>query len=314
MRHQGGDAVFALACNYPKLSYLHFVGSLRKTGYSGDIVLAVSPPSKMKQGVEEYIKAKHVVAYAFDVDCESKDSCRFNDDFLGYPDPRPYRSRANVRYALYEYWLQYYTPRSYILILDFRDTFFQVDPFAGFGDVRTRRPVHDLQLFEENYKVKKIGKCAFNALWISRCFGNSALQQLRDKAVLCSGSTLGSLSAIKHYVTEMLRSMDTVQCWRKKIESDQGYQNYLFYTGRFDTKAGKAIANPQGYGVVNTIGAMNGDDLKKEQKGPLSTFWKIRDEEGYVLNYDGNRSAVVHQYDRFMDELRYHLNHKLSVD
>lgn len=34
--------------------------------------------------------------------------------------------------------------------------------------------------------------------------------------------------------------MDKVQCWRKNIESDQGYQNYLFYNGHFNTPEGNA--------------------------------------------------------------------------
>ena len=44
LHHKGTDAIFALACNYPILYYKRFVGSLRKAGYSDDIVLAVSPP------------------------------------------------------------------------------------------------------------------------------------------------------------------------------------------------------------------------------------------------------------------------------
>jgi hypothetical protein len=43
--------------------------------------------------------------------------------------------------------------------------------------------------------------------------------------------------------------------------------------------------------------------VPKEKKGPLDTFWKIRDKEGFVLNYDGSRSACVHQWDRWHDEL-----------
>lgn len=56
----------------------------------------------------------------------------------------------------------------------------------------------------------------------------------------------------------MLQSMDTVKCWLKGIESDQGYQNYLFYNGHFNTELGNATLFHQGNGVVNTIGAMNG--------------------------------------------------------
>ena len=109
----------------------------------------------------------------------------------------------------------------------------------------------------------------------------------------------------------MLTSMDTVQCWRKGIESDQGHQNYLFHNGLFNTKEGNATMNAQGHGIVNTIGAMNGFRVPKDQKGPLDTFWKIRDNEGYVLNYDGSRSACVHQWDRFADELSNFVDSKV---
>jgi hypothetical protein len=104
-QHEGGDAIFALACKYPKLFYERFVGSLRKSGFKGDIVLAVSPVDKMKPGVADYVKQKGVVAYGFEVDCKGKDNCKLMDEFLGYPDPRPYRTFANIRYALYEYWM-----------------------------------------------------------------------------------------------------------------------------------------------------------------------------------------------------------------
>ena len=148
------DAVFALACKYPKEFFQRFVGSLRKFGYPGDVVLAVSPPDQMKPGVGEYLQLMNVIAYAFDVDCNGKDSCRLKDEFLGYPDPRPYRTFANIRYALYEYWIRYYSEQSYILILDFRDTFFQADPFQSFGyPVSNRVAKYDLQVYAENYKV-----------------------------------------------------------------------------------------------------------------------------------------------------------------
>lgn len=82
--HKGlGDAIFALACNYPKLYYQRFVGSLRKVGYNDDIVLAVSPVEKMKPGVKSYLQETQVVAYGFDVDCIGKDNCKLKDEFLG---------------------------------------------------------------------------------------------------------------------------------------------------------------------------------------------------------------------------------------
>jgi len=303
VKHKGGDAIFALACKYPKQYFQRFVGSLRQFGYDDDIVLAVSPPAQMKPGLEDYLKATNVVAYAFEVDCLGPDNCKLKDEFLGYPDPRPHRTFANIRYALYEYWMRYYTEQSYILILDFRDTFFQGNPFGYLGPVKSRPVRYDLQVYAENYKVKNIGKCVFNSLWVGRCFGDDKLEKVRDKPVICSGSTMGSYPAIRYYLKMMLSHMDTVQCWKKGIESDQGYQNYLYHFGFFNTPEGNATMNPQGYGVVNTIGAMNGFRVPADQKGPLDTFWKIRDNDGFVLNYDGTRSLCVHQWDRFADEL-----------
>lgn len=308
IKHQGGDAIFALACKYPKLFFQRFVGSLRKFGYDGDIVLAVSPPDQMKPGLGNYLKETKVVAYPFEVDCEGPDNCKLKDEFLGYPDPRPFRTFANIRYALYEYWLRYYSEQSYILILDFRDTFFQGNPFQSWGPVASRVPRYELQVYAENYKVKNIGKCVFNSMWVGRCFSPEALAAIKHLPVICSGSTLGSYPAIRFYVNKMLTSMDTVQCWKKGIESDQGYQNYLFHNGHFNTPEGNATMNAQGHGVVNTIGAMNGYRVPKDQKGPLDTFWKIRDAQGFVLNYDGTRSACVHQWDRFANELTRHVD------
>lgn len=309
-KHTGGDAVFALACNYPKNFYERFVGSLRKSGFEGDIVLAVSPEKKMKPGVKQYIQKTNVIAYGFEVDCIGKDNCKLLDEFLGYPDPRPHRTFANIRYALYEYWLRHYSEKSYILILDFRDTFFQLNPFEKMGPIETRVPKYDLRLYAENHKVKTIGKCVYNSLWIGRCFGKPALAALKEEAVICSGSTLGSFQAIDFYIRTMLKSMDTVKCWLKGIESDQGYQNYLYYNGYFNTPLGNATLFHQGYDVVNTIGAMNGFRVPKHLKGPLDTFWKIRDKEGYILNYDGTRSACVHQWDRWYKELHKFIDTK----
>lgn len=139
MKHKGTDAIMALACKYPVQFYKRFVGSLRKAGYSEDIVLAVSPVNQMKPGVETYLKDQQVVSYAFEVDCAGPDNCKLRDEFLGYaihtyircllclicliimthvctlhlhvlyvylsyvsyPDPREHRTFANIRYALY---------------------------------------------------------------------------------------------------------------------------------------------------------------------------------------------------------------------
>jgi hypothetical protein len=148
-------------------------------------------------------------------------------------------------------------------------------------------------------------------MWVEQCFGKPAKEALKNELVICSGSTLGSLSAMHHYVPTMLRTMDRVKCWLKNIESDQGYQNYLFYNGHFNTALGNATLFKQGEDVVNTIGAMNGARVPENKKGPLDTFWKIRDTEGYILNNNGEKSYTVHQWDRWEDSLKDFVDSKL---
>jgi hypothetical protein len=112
--HSGRDAIFALAANYPLELFKFFVGSVRRFGFKDDIVLAVNPKKSMQPNTFQYLVEQNVVAYGFEVDCRKKDDCKLRDDFFGsvyhpfqsitllrYPDPRPYRPFANIRYALY---------------------------------------------------------------------------------------------------------------------------------------------------------------------------------------------------------------------
>lgn len=51
--------------------------------------------------------------------------------------------------------------------------------------------------------------------------------------------------------------------------------------------------------------------VPKDKKGPIDSFWKLRDSEGYVINRDGSRSACVHQWDRWYKELHKFIDSKL---
>ena len=129
------------------------VGTLRKTNYQGDLVLGISVPiDKTKRGVKSYIKENDdlIVAYNFELVCKAKDLCQLNANFLGYSDPRPPRSLASIKYSLYEYWLMHYNESSYILIVDFRDTFFQLNPFEKYSSNSQNIPESNLFLFAEN--------------------------------------------------------------------------------------------------------------------------------------------------------------------
>lgn len=82
------SAVFAFAEGYDLRVYATFIESLKQTGYTGDVVLAVSHVEGMKGGVEEYLKwysqqhddndadSLHVVSYTLSWECYKKSGVR----------------------------------------------------------------------------------------------------------------------------------------------------------------------------------------------------------------------------------------------
>jgi len=317
LKHKSnGDAVFGLMFGYNKIDYQRFVGSLRAEGYQDDIVLATSTESNMKPGVADYLKKQRVLSYPFGFQCKKRGGrrllvtpagCTLTDWYEG-GDTRGPRPLALIRYEHYRTWLDMYMPQSWILIMDTRDSFFQLNPFSadhGAGRGLNRNENIDVHLFEENRKVKRVGICPFNSGWLG-CWGRDVPKRFANNSVVCSGSTLGHHAAVVTYAETMIGEFDSQQCHVSRgTESDQGYHNYLFHTGKFAEKGLRIRANPQGQGVVNTIGAMNGFRVPAHMKGPLDTFWKIRDAQGYILDYPGGpRSPVVHQWDRFGKELK----------
>ena len=142
------DAVFVLAAEYGFNTYLCFVESLRRTGYTGDIVFAVSILDIKEKGVKEYLTtSEHIVTYVlkdlvcFNAENEATDSskggirvCQLHHlyaDASDKPlqDPRDVRTLATTRYELYWIWSTHYKPNVWVMLLDARDSYFQTNPF-----------------------------------------------------------------------------------------------------------------------------------------------------------------------------------------
>ena len=64
------DAVLALAVKYRIIDYVRFVGTLRRTGYAGDIVLAVSPDMEQQcKECRKFLQGMDVIAYPVAFNC-----------------------------------------------------------------------------------------------------------------------------------------------------------------------------------------------------------------------------------------------------
>jgi hypothetical protein len=104
-----------------------FVGTARKVGFAGDIVLAAHP--KVNGGIKKYLQQKQVTVYGLDVACRGKNPtevCTLPSEFAATKA----LPLAMLRFYLYQWWALQYQEGTVVLLSDFRDVFFQADPFA----------------------------------------------------------------------------------------------------------------------------------------------------------------------------------------
>jgi hypothetical protein len=141
------DAVFVFAAEYGLNTYICFVQSLRKTGFTGDIVFAVSILDMKEKGVEPYLRnSPNIITYVLELNCFNAENeattsskggmrvCQLHHlyaDAAGKPleDPREARTIATTRYELYWLWCLHYKPHVWVMLLDARDSYFQTNPF-----------------------------------------------------------------------------------------------------------------------------------------------------------------------------------------
>ncbi|CAB9498887.1 expressed unknown protein [Seminavis robusta] len=324
--------VMGMATNYDVHSYKRFVGSLRAVGFLGHIILIVSQDPK--PGVEEYLKSQKVTTYPLiKVACTHgvDGDNTINNANSGNPTnehdverrtcahPYPHLKARWARFALQRDYLTECTEcTGPVLIADVRDTFFQRDPFGPDAP-----PVTGLQLFEETKRQRTTHWLTQQP--IEHCTG----QKIFNEVMLCSGTTVGTREAMLHYlqtmVDEMTQWMKKPQCCCSPLSGDdQAIHNYLHY-GLHKFPADTTTVVPNGHGLVYTVGVQA--DLihvaKREHKKALNMTirqalehpyttheqhnqgnwlppeFEMTDEQGYFRNADWQRSFIIHQYDRF---------------
>ena len=283
-----------------------FAGTLRKTGYDGDIVVAILPGTQV-----DVVKAFHkykCIVYTIKVFCSGQKSdtvCSFAEN-----DKNQF-SLAMIRFYLYEFWAIKYSEATLMMLSDFSDVLFQSNPFT-YRPYDWQPPTAHLAVFLEHHPSKVIERCIFNGGWIRSCYGDEALSRVGTNTVSCSGTTMGVRDAIvvyTHLMTQQLNptvryGINTTVTSNKgclSLGMDQGLHNYLLYSGQLETYMDVKVFQ-QGEGPVNTIGAF--------RIGPRGMFtfdlttWKImrgvKNQKNVTFhNWNGMKSPAVHQYDRF---------------
>ena len=189
-------AIFAAAISpdFVPRDVKDFAGSLRKYGYEGDIVLAILTNSRPT--IYPFFSKFRIVVFELNltpVDLSSKT--------LHYS---LFNKTANlsinvIRYYFYKWWALKYSPSTQILLADFRDVFFQSNPFT-YRTFEWAPPVAQLVVFQEAHPNSVITRSSYNALWINVCYGVEALRLIGHNTVSCSGTVMGIRDAIVAYV------------------------------------------------------------------------------------------------------------------
>jgi len=297
--------VIGLATGYDRSVLERFVGSLRKTGYAGHIILGVAPNAP--PDVLNYLRARQVMVqqlvwtpceYEYTVDPPTRIVCA-----------APY---ANLklcwgRYPLARDWLQQCdTCTGPVLFTDVRDVIFQRDPFGG------GITVDGLQLFAEHPYQTTLHKLVKKPLW--NC------QHIKlNQPMLCSGTTVGTRVAMLEYLTTMHTEMNAwalqERCRMVHHEGgDQAIHNYVYYMNKLPASLPTRVIPFGSGGIVNTVavwGNLLHDEIQHMQNNNNNSLiisswtqmarYNVTDAEGFFIEANGGgvRSRVVHQFNRF---------------
>ena len=136
------DAVLGLALNYRLSDHLRFVGTLRKTGYAGDIVIATQREAKIPKEAARFLQAMRVLCYPIAPVCNTSVSSIKHKTCHWHPTQPPL-PLAIIRHVLYRSWVEHYDDSSLFYVADYRDTFFQANVLffsaSGARDGASRR-------------------------------------------------------------------------------------------------------------------------------------------------------------------------------
>lgn len=285
---------------------LLFLGSARRH-IKGDIVIAIE--SGLSAEAKAILIRYQAIVYEIPHTLCSKST---DSIFCGVEEER---APASVfRYFFYEKWASRYNAESLILLADFRDIVFQGDPFTY--HLREWHPEAQLALFQEFYPNMVIGRCKFNSRIMKECYGEEALRTMGSKVIVSSGASLGTRDAIivwSHAVTSQLqeapgRLVETQRCTSGGI--DHSFVNHLIYGNKLGVHGLKVKVFAQGEGAMNTLGGLKPDTVVANLTGSIVKFWKVLNKEGDILNWNGERSPVVHQLEHFFDEMEDIVDHE----
>ena len=259
-----------------------FLGSARRV-FQGDIVIAVESDN-LSDAAKAMLAHYKAVVYLLPKNLCEKET---RSIFCGSEDERV--PASVFRYYFYEKWASIYTEKSLIMLSDFRDVFFQADPFVYHNDEWL--PEYQLSVFQEFHPNMIINRCHFNTKTMLECYGEDALRTLGNRIIISSGGILGTRDGVLVWSRQMTQQLQDApgrqvetRCFSGGI--DHSFINWLVYGNKLRQTIKIRIYN-HGEGAMNTVGGLRPDTVLANITGPIRSYWKLLNNDGHLLNWNG---------------------------
>lgn len=299
--------VLCAAVGYPWPQLAPFARSLRRTGYTGDVLMlvgAMSPAdhqellaagitpwrihpllSRLPPVVPRILRSRKLARLHAGVAW----GCRHAPSGLV---SRPLTSQAvrtlhHITCSRYAYYLDFLRDHAgrydRVMTSDVRDVIFQADPFSF--------PVGaPIECYLE-HRDSILGTEPFNSGWVRHVYGDEGLTRLNGRRISCSGVTSGTVDGMLAYLSAMVAELARVlPASAGTAFLDQAVHNYLLWTD----------ALPGARTLENYEGAVfTGHDVP-ERELHISSSGHLLDDRRRVI-------PVLHQFDRLpnhVDRLR----------
>lgn len=273
------NLILGVIDNYKFHQISNFIISLKKAKIKAHVCLFVGP--NVSAGTISKIKKFNI------------EIILYNKDFpyINNPHPNNFKSLPqpihiyNYRHFLYyDYLLKNGNEFSYTLLTDVKDVVFQKDPFES--------SLGEFIYVAIEKTTKTLGSCSWNTKWIKRGYGEEKFNYLKDKEIICAGTTLAPTTLMLQYINTLINEFfivqDTFKC------ADQAMHNKLIH-----------------YNEIHPISkCYNFKSLVLTMEGETNY---ILDEEKNLIGHKGEIIPIIHQYDRH-EELIQIFNKKNKPD
>ncbi|EAX87278.1 hypothetical protein TVAG_347090 [Trichomonas vaginalis G3] len=235
------------------------VRSLRSTGSQCRVIILAAKKIQINSKIQALFN---------ELDVEIKDDC------LNLHPERNYVPHM-LRYEFEQQWLSENLDRvDRVFHADAFDVYFQKDPFGP--EISTDR----LLFVVEPHAFRS---CGWNLNWMKTCYGETMMNKMRNRYIICSGSIIGGVKPYLQLLDLMISQDEWTSCWKPSY--DQPILNYLVWENILDEQ-----------NIKYDLTGCNGNYLTMQWCLPTDS---IRlNKQVQIMSEIGTVPAFFHQYNR----------------